>query len=585
MGPSIVTDECEVRSEQLDEMTLQEESGDPPVGFIHSLDSGACAIRYASKIESRFFGLFITNDSLTTLLQSFETPSEARIFSFEVVSAVAGQSIMFAGKHFDHLQELWTGERPKRPTCSMEQEKFYTKVNFRFWLAQDWAQIRQLTCLAVAPDALDRLIHIAELKHRPNIFALELGWRYLREPFERFAAASINFNLLAAIHRLCLSINVDTTAPSRRLDSTPREPRPNRERAALPYGWIGLVEKDSDEIHVVVDDAYQHQRLGNQGISEAYIRQASHVREQTLGHNPDCDPWHFKYCLRLTKEGHVLVADGRRERDNTCLYLQPATTENTIAIAPVVSPETLNLDDESVHETESWQGGAPYSSVEWNLSTSCPGILSLSEWRKDRVITLRRLAEYWSIDEQSAQKADLAAWLDGSRGALWPVVHDCGADTSWTVLFESSWKSQNAHFYDALSLCRLAMLCSSALRICGPANPGKALVWLAKRFEDDMENYDRFTTIHAYTSSGDMVLEHSVNTMIRKIMDKQGLSHDETQKVLAEFRQMTAGKDISQSLNGLRSFRDNPTERQRDGRRRGLRVRSRRGLRKGISTR
>lgn len=290
--PPFATEGDEVSSEGINNLSPQEGREKPQIPSLHSLSSDACSIREKSDIECRFLGLFITRDNIMTLLQSLGIGSEVRNVAFELVSAVAGQSIMCTGKQLESLKELWTGDGPHRSTRSMQQTKFYTKLNYRAWLAQNWAPIRQLTCLAVAPSALDRLAEVAELKQRPEMLEFEFEWENVFRIFEHLSATSTRFDLLAAISRHSLSLVV---------------------RAKDSYRWLGLVERHSDEIHVVIDTAYNRLQIANQETSEPYFHQSTHVRRQTLGYEPECDPWRLENVLRPTREGHVLVVDDHLE--------------------------------------------------------------------------------------------------------------------------------------------------------------------------------------------------------------------------------------------------------------------------------
>ena len=99
------------REESAAEARIEQDNGVPQ--SLPALDSECGWIRHASIIQTLLLGLYITKDSLESLLQSFPTPPKAEKFARDVLQAMEKSSRTNADV-LDALEIRWTGNcRPR----------------------------------------------------------------------------------------------------------------------------------------------------------------------------------------------------------------------------------------------------------------------------------------------------------------------------------------------------------------------------------------------------------------------------------------------------------------------------------------
>ena len=531
----------------IDDDQTNDDTEYPRNNALHGLSSKAFTIRNISYIESEFLGLLVTRDSLNTMLQAFGEDLQSRRIAKKIVKAVVREPIIFTGKQLGDLEALWTGERPSRTT---DEVKFRTKMSFRFWMADEWAPTRRLTCLAVAEDALDQLEELTKSARRRKDSRCEFDWKYLQLFFESIATASMNFNLLAAIERLSLGVVVrpQSSHPHCAHPWVPPE---------TPRKWFGLERETSGFlVDTVVLNVYRRHCIGRREPSESYIRRSNRTDEQTLSAESAVDPYEMDGSLQFTREGYVAVdGDSTRhvyhnyERSNCCLLVPSAAFESLTSNAVFACIAGLMLDNIPVHQTLIFWGRKAVSSIKWNMSTYTCALPQEEDWTRGFEAFLRHLSvaisdPLWSTSIFS--NAPSMSHLRKNTLKLLKPHHSSSSDEenspiSFELLLFGGGKRRGGPLellLDQYSLKYLARLCRWALRFCPSRNPAKALARLSEILDAPMTDFHEILAT-TYIDATSREVEDSVDSMITKMMTENGVSASKVKTAMAKLRRST----------------------------------------------
>lgn len=130
------------------------------------LDSQLGAVRHISGIESRFLSIIITADNVHTLLRSVKGSTRAGFIRklLEALHLRDASAKVPNIDRIDAIEEAWTGHSRLSTILSMRGTKLYTAHQTVYYLSPSWGQVRDLSLIAVAEDALEVLIKESGLK-------------------------------------------------------------------------------------------------------------------------------------------------------------------------------------------------------------------------------------------------------------------------------------------------------------------------------------------------------------------------------------------------------------------------------------
>lgn len=131
-------------------------------------------IRDGSIMEHLFYGIEITTDTIDDVMKSFKV-NEYRDFARKLQSDLSKQAWLVTGEALDEVEKLWTGHDREYTIFRNPYEKFIVKFAVSSFfkemssnIGQDrgigWDQVHNLTYIAVAEEAIDRLREITDLK-------------------------------------------------------------------------------------------------------------------------------------------------------------------------------------------------------------------------------------------------------------------------------------------------------------------------------------------------------------------------------------------------------------------------------------
>jgi hypothetical protein len=278
------------------------EAKDDSFAQIHSLDTLNGVIRYASKIESRIYGLYLTGDSAATLLQLSQNHIDSQLFAKKIVGAFKIRPLQVTSEMLDILEKLWTGNIQERPGTCPPTTKFLARITFTVYFNARWEQIRELSYLAVSEDGLKVLD--SSCYHRGVLISesdepTEVNIDALEEVIGKLKLASAEQNLAAAVSRLALCLQGEPSFQTRAADQDEQdEPKtkitlvPAQETSPREAKWplnsynINPSSTFSREmVHVVYQFIHYIQGVSapsNQEPMHSFLRVSNHHEEQTL---------------------------------------------------------------------------------------------------------------------------------------------------------------------------------------------------------------------------------------------------------------------------------------------------------------
>lgn len=197
----------ETHPEEIASLEVRNESDSGTPQELLALDCEHGVIRHASFIQTWMLGLYITSDNLETLLHSFPTQVKAQKFAREFFKSMK-TSWRVSAETLEALETTWASEGRQREALYEPQLMFYVKFTLCAYFTPFWDQVRELSYLAIAEDAIDLLLTHANFTNKVSIQrqqhpvvrleALESFWK-------RVQNTSVLDNLAAAMSRVSLS--------------------------------------------------------------------------------------------------------------------------------------------------------------------------------------------------------------------------------------------------------------------------------------------------------------------------------------------------------------------------------------------
>lgn len=328
---------------------------------LRELDSPYGSFRHASMIESECLGLFITRDNMNTLFQSFDNNELRRTFAREVLQTLS-DGMLLRGSVLDELEDIWTGELRRHTNPQLREQTFSVRLAFNTWLTQDWDQVRQLSYIAVAEDAIDTLMERSKFKRYPRS-ALPCQANSVLDLCRRLKSTSMSFNLMAAISWAALSFDNWMTEDLRQsIYLTQRKCMKINRLGAYRLGSRGrskMIEDDrQDKTHRLVQKTYEQNKVGDLEPPWDFIRRSTRSDTQTLEADTAVKPFTQSQNLCSTKEGFVLLVAGCSQKSSPgpgspqlCLFKVSGPPELPRETVLMKSLEVILLSDSDIYST------------------------------------------------------------------------------------------------------------------------------------------------------------------------------------------------------------------------------------------
>jgi hypothetical protein len=277
------------------EIRNEQDSGIPQ--SLLALDSEHGVIRHASSIQSRLFGLYITSNSLESLLLSFQTPAKAQKFTREVLKAMK-QCWRANADTLEALEVKWTGNYREREESYDSEKTFYVAFALTAYMSPLWDQVREFSYLAVAEDAVDLLLGQADFVKAINILPQEhpiVGLQSLEDFCDNMRSASIVENLCATMSSASLAGKAtnETYLPRWTVEKT----------SGLT---LGFKPDEEGQIRRIVSTIYTLHIIGRREPSEPFLRISKrNDRQSQEAISPNV--WPLREAAPTFKDGVALI--------------------------------------------------------------------------------------------------------------------------------------------------------------------------------------------------------------------------------------------------------------------------------------
>ncbi|KAL9628665.1 MAG: hypothetical protein Q9164_007184 [Protoblastenia rupestris] len=231
-------------------------------------------------MESRFKGLYISRDTIVTLLQSVSNPKILAEIILDMLPK--SNALKLSASDLSDLERLWTGEIGS-DTVAGQTETFHTRVIYRTFLTSDWDQVREITFIAGSDDAIRDLFKASGRPFSPAYNNLPPPSGSLSRKVEDLMSASISFNLRAAVSRVSMTFYVESrTAESKSLNDRRIAHTSVKELVLLNTRIDSEKWRTIDGICEAVREVHRrHTAKGMRLSMEPYIRSSSRYEEQT----------------------------------------------------------------------------------------------------------------------------------------------------------------------------------------------------------------------------------------------------------------------------------------------------------------
>ncbi|KAI9766384.1 MAG: hypothetical protein M1839_004916 [Geoglossum umbratile] len=288
-----------------------------------SFDSEIGVFRPASAIETSFQCLYITGDSVGTLIDSLgETNRHIQEYAKRLLRALNKETLVISNRALCSLEEKWTGIPRKTANPAALKKNLFAVVAYQTYLSETWEQKRVISCLAIDEDALRVLCDLSKLKRGiMRIRKAEVpGKRVDEQAVEGIVQAllgqSISFNLAAAIARKTLVLTTK---------SVPWEPDRSSPISPSQFEFV-----DAESLHWQIQECvctvYKRHKIGRREPTDPYIRFSSRLDNQTNHQKQQSSPFRSPPAVSLPEGRPVLIygSDMRRHRVSVpefCLYI------------------------------------------------------------------------------------------------------------------------------------------------------------------------------------------------------------------------------------------------------------------------
>ena len=286
-----------------------------PLAAFRAVDSLHGVIRHAHIIESKFSALFITRDNLKSLLDVAKSKDIVDSFWRPIWNLIRKNSLLLLPKDLGKIERDWTGEDRVTGDFNVYETEFHAVITLTSYIGLGWEQVRELSVIAVAKDAVDSIIDVCDYKPDFKITAISqlrcLQSRGLKgdavtATVSQLKEGSISQNLLAAISRI-----------ARRIDPSCSVYRPS-------------LCMDDGATWAIVQKIYLHLKIGDQEPIQSFLRFSTQQDTQTAGLSHD-DFFQLKGRLSVSPHGAVLIygmgVPNKGTTSPLCVYLVGKSVE------------------------------------------------------------------------------------------------------------------------------------------------------------------------------------------------------------------------------------------------------------------
>lgn len=446
------------------------------VKAFQALDNQLGIVRHATFIENHYRCFFVTRDNVTTMLQSTQDQA-TKILIRQVLTQLQEVPLSLSWACLNMIEEQWTGRLRIPRSYHLDTVKFYASVTYASFLLPNWAQVRELTVIAVAQDAFECLVTASQYSRRravsqPPSARSDGDTEVIKDFITRLHAGNAKHTLLAAVRRMCLRIS--------------------GEGSRINLGPSNAISRD------IVHYIYNYFKKGQIEPQEPFLHMSSSFDQTHLSSSSE-EPFHFGD-LNVSADGCVLLHghghnhDAGNQMSSICVFFTDGPpdvpTQNVLGTAIKNTFENYDVYHTSrIHrapnfralgkdkEGKRWnivQGYGIYSEgfefLDWVSSLGCPppvrqgssrnrtgASLSLFlrnhyPWREPGYIyagierrvfiiykTVTQEVRYWQsiAKERQDQGIDCCAICAGEVGIGNPICDQCedglygGADEVW----------------------------------------------------------------------------------------------------------------------------------------------------------
>ena len=235
---------------------------------MRELDSREGVFRHSMFIDSEFLGLHVTGDNVGTMLQSFNTPTQAKLFARKLLRVLSSKkTLSLTEATLNELENSWTGGASHFDNPLTPDTEFVVRMLFRTYLTDDWNQVRELSYVAVSRDGLEVLMARSGLMRPFRERGAMCEQQSVIEMFRQRQTMSSISNLHAAISRVALSLEMISELSS---EDNPTE--------QLRFEK----EEREDQAYTMIREVYRKNQVGMRAVTEPFIRTSSRTDEQAL---------------------------------------------------------------------------------------------------------------------------------------------------------------------------------------------------------------------------------------------------------------------------------------------------------------
>ncbi|KAI0514644.1 hypothetical protein F5B22DRAFT_225936 [Xylaria bambusicola] len=339
-------------------------------------DSKHGAFRHISPIKSRFLSIFVTADNLSTFNSSL--PNSDRVFIIRKILnklfSNEPKPILLGMDELNNIEKCWTGQSGTGVPYRFQGAKFYT-VHYRFqgvkfytvhqityYMSASWEQIRDLTVVSIAENALESLVSLSGLKGRRSRTPLVQGdihsGNSLIERLRILHVASAQRTLLATMSRVAGYID-NTSA----------------------LAWDSWPCRESDVcIWQLVNNVYKYHTRGELEPDLPFLHMSSSHQMQRV------DPENHE-SLTVSGAGAVLIYGSpialrdQQKAPNICAYIVHGLSQPPPSSHKLARMVKSTFEDCDVYHTTRGSGTwnlrhkSAYRNANWNIEQSYSFVL------------------------------------------------------------------------------------------------------------------------------------------------------------------------------------------------------------------
>ncbi|KAJ9624299.1 hypothetical protein H2204_010855 [Knufia peltigerae] len=339
------------------------------------LDSEHCVFRSLRWAHARVSALYITTETLKTLLRSFPTETVSKKYARDLLRLFR-EAWKVTPDALEALEFMWTGTHREDPDLYGAPQSFCAVFTVAAYFLSDWEQVTELTYIAIAENALNDLKEYVDLQHPIHVYPSELPQvqqEHLLGYFRHFRHSSARSRLHAAMRRRCLSSRL---ARERDFPDSfflvAAEPFDSGVRFRLD---VTMLPDQKSKTRQLVAAVYSHCKKGMREPEESFLRMSGTY---------DGAPWSSQDMPSVWEVDDLPIHEGA-----LCVLLGPDKVANNVDTnlcvyviddvpAPQAFPLDLKLLDSYFKVQTSQRKGLSGSQIEWNVDFVADPIPSLS---------------------------------------------------------------------------------------------------------------------------------------------------------------------------------------------------------------